>query len=242
MENPTQVIVLVLALALAACKPGAVRSETPKESAVPSWVHGASVPDTAERPPKVEPAKFPIGRGLFRDSSGTLYLKTKNRRVLHPSFDPKTWPDSIFHSTVSLRGNDVNVRLSEVVDTATFSRVDSAGVYFEDSALIYVYSTWPYPRQFFALKKARARYLGADKGYLLVGGVLYSQGQEMEGVDTRNLKILRIQKSSGAGTIEFIIDGKKAFIGPYPLDEERLKQLDGLADADRRKLRRYIAP
>jgi hypothetical protein len=143
MENPAQVLVLALALALAACKPGAARSGTPEDPAVPSWVQGSPALDTSVRQHKAEPTKFPIGRGLYRDSLGTLYLKTKNRKVQHPSQDGKDWPDSIFHSMVSLREKGVDGRLSDVVDTATFFRVDATGVYFEDSERIYVYSTWP---------------------------------------------------------------------------------------------------
>lgn len=240
MENPTKALILLVGILIWSCN---AKDEVPRSPPEPS-LHSAKSNTLASAVRKeAEPLKYPIGKGLFRDSLGTIYLKTKNRRVRNPNNESKNWPDSIFHSKVSLREEKADRSLSEVLDTASFSRIDDMGVYFQDSALIYVYSIWPYSDQFFAMKKAGARFFGAEKEYLLVGGKLYSHGQTVEGINVNKVWVVRFRKTDRKGYHEFITDGKVLIHGYYAMDENRLSFFDDMSEQDREIIRKlYFKP
>lgn len=237
MENPTQALILALALALVACKPGAVRSETPKEPSIPAWVQGSPAPDTGMRPAKPEPAKIPLGEGLYVDSAGVLYLKVWNRGLRHPSQDNRPWPDSIYLSRVYLDDQDSLRSLADVVDRATFAKENAQGTYFSDANRLYAYSVMPRSNQFNSMPRKGSEFMGGKKEYLLQQDALYWEGVKVEGLDNKRLAILRINLLTGGDFLEFITDGRKRiFFGKDPLDSARLHGIGNISDKDRRKL------
>lgn len=233
MENTAKALILTLVVCLGACKP---KAESPRPPSQPFTAKVKSESAPLVQTGVAEPTRISLGNGLYSDSNGVFYLKVENRRPRHPSQLTKDRPDSIFQSNVYSYGDSGRRSLAEIVDRKSFLQVDPEGIYFMDSSHIYVYSTFPYPEQFFALKKQSPKFLGQRKEYLLNQGELLSRGQWVKGLDNSKVHMLRFKGGAGSEPIEFITDGKRIFTGPYQLDSDRLQFVEGLTDQDRRTL------
>lgn len=240
MENPKKIAIVFAALWLCCCGKELPRSNHAKsanDSIAISTLAESSLIDTQSHS-----RLQPLGKGLFADSANRLFLKVINRESRHPSSSGQSRPDSLLLEFVFDSRKDSLVPLSSILDRGSFSMENPSGNYFSDSSQIYIYTSWPYPHQFFILPRANERFLGASKDYLLHNGVLYYQGTKIEGVDASKSKIVRYRKVGLDGYHEFLTDGERLYDGLYPLDEERLGFVENLSESDIRSIRkRFLA-
>jgi hypothetical protein len=228
MDNPTKALIICIALVLGACK---YRS-SPHESN-PGGVEGKTRQISRNSGPPVP--EISIGKGLHLDSSGTLYLKVKNRKGFHPSDEMGGRHDSTFLSGIFDTKDSARRLISELIDTGTFKKVNAEGTYFMDTSRVYVHTDAPQFYQFFSLPRKGSRFIGKEMEYLLNGDRIYWHGSEIMGIRTSSLSLLKVARLP-KDTLEFITDGKRLFLEDIQMDSNRINSLRDVNQSDKRKL------
>lgn len=235
MENSKKAVVLAIVSCLWCCKGNGAPSNNSIDTLSTS---SRKSPNHREFPSAgIQEEKKFLRAGLYEDSGGALFLRVKNRSLRHPSQMNKPREDSIFLFQVFDEVENRTRLLSDVVDSRTFARENPFGSYFMDSARVFIYSI-PHPVQFIAVERGGETFLGAEKEYLLLHGVLYYLGIKVEGLNNAKLSILKYPEVGKNGFHEFITDNEKIFVGAYPLNKERLGLIDGLSDRDKKEIAR----
>jgi hypothetical protein len=172
---------------------------------------------------------------IYKDTCNLLYIKVKNRPILHPSQWGKQIEDSIYLEKIYFGKS--YIELNKLLDPTTFRSINVFGSYWVDTAFIYVYRTFPIVApQFFALPRGKETFYGTNKDFLLYDTTLYFYGDIVNDVNTTNLSILKLPKKTGKGYIEFLTDGKSVFFSQYKLDKERINDFTDLRDEDKLKI------
>ncbi len=117
-----------------------------------------------------------ISSQLYKDSSGELYIKAKNKSLLHPSKDISKIKGFIYLNSIYDVINQNNKNLKNIVDIKTFEKVNRSGNYFKDTNQIYVYTNQPKSNQLFNIKNKEVILFGMDKDYLRIRNVTYYKG------------------------------------------------------------------
>ncbi len=182
-----------------------------------------------------------IGNNLYKNRKNEIFLKVKNRGLLHPSQLSKPIKKYIYLDKVYIDHEKDLVALKKILDIKTFKQVSASGSYFMDRAYIYVYMTTPHPVQFFALPRGGERFLDTDRNFLLHKKTLYYQGNTVQGLDVDNLSIVKYKNKDDGDFLEFVTDGKSIYYSTQAINKEDLKFFHGLSEFDKNKIIKRFA-
>ena len=163
---------------------------------------------------------------IYEDASGNLYLKVKNKPLLHPSKDVSKIADSIYLMKVYDESLKKSTALKDIIDVNSFQKINNGGNYFKDDKYAYVYINAPKPIQFYCISSEKATFLGNEKDYMKKNDSLYHKGIIINNLDTSKLTFLYLKSTKPQHSIEMLADSTNLFYDGSLLDLERLNYLD----------------
>ncbi len=163
---------------------------------------------------------------IYKDALGNLYLKVKNKPLLHPSKDISDVDDSIYLMKVYDKVLKKDIPLKDVINVASFKKVNNDGNYFEDKKHTYVYVNTPNPNQFYCIDNEKTSFLGQEKDYMKKNDSLYHKGILVDSIDISKLTLLHLKSSNSQHKTEILTDSTNLFYDGSLLDLERLNYID----------------
>jgi len=164
---------------------------------------------------------------LYKNLNGDLFLKVKNLTPLNPNSNSTDIQDSIYLDKVYMTSLEEERKIKDVIDTASFLKINRTGNYYKDKNYVYIYVTRPHPVPFYCFNSSNVNFFGQHDDYMVKdNNEVYYQGNRIEGIDPSKFELIYWKNKKGTFEYELYTNGETMYIEDIKLDVERLIHMD----------------